>query len=285
LISRPYQEADVMGMKKSVWTTPEKEKGGRPDPGGGDKVKVYFGFQRVRAREKTRLVRDHFNTVAQKYDLMNTLLSFGIHYLWKRVAVKQLGLGAGDSVIDVCGGTGDLSVLAVKKLGPSGTVVLYDINRAMIETGRNKSTHAAARKAIRYVQGDAERLSFRSESFDAALVGFGMRNVTHMEEGFREMYRILKPGGRFICLEFSRPTAPWFRRLYDFYSFAVMPLLGVLVAGSRQAYTYLPESIRMFPSPAELAALLEKIGFQHVTYRALTNGIAVVHKGIKKESP
>lgn len=274
-----------MGMKKSACIAIDKRDGGKPDPCRADGKKVYFGFQKVRAGEKTRLVCDHFNTVAQRYDLMNTLLSFGIHYFWKRVAIRQLGLRAGDFVIDVCGGTGDLSVRAVKKLVSAGTVVLYDINRAMIETGRDKPTHAAARREILYVQGDAERISFRSESFDAAMVGFGMRNVTRMEEGFREMYRILKPGGRFICLEFSRPTAMVFRRLYDFYSFSIIPVLGGLVAGSRQAYTYLPESIRMFPSPAELTVLLEKIGFRHVTFRLLTNGIAVVHKGIKNQSP
>jgi demethylmenaquinone methyltransferase/2-methoxy-6-polyprenyl-1,4-benzoquinol methylase len=247
----------------------------------GEKT-VHFGFQKVLEREKIRLVGDHFDTVARTYDLMNTLLSFGIHYVWKRTAIELLGLRAGDAVIDVCGGTGDLSILAIRKVKPLGSVVLYDINRTMIEAGLLKSSNAAARKEILYCQGDTESIACKSERFDAAMVGFGIRNLTHMEQGLREMYRVLKQGGRFMCLEFSRPISPLFRRLYDFYSFYVMPFLGLFIAGSRQAYTYLPESIRMFPAPVELAALLERIGFKQVTYHPLTNGIAVVHRGIKR---
>ncbi len=247
----------------------------------GDQETTHFGFRKVPAEEKVRWVRNHFDTVAQKYDLMNTLLSFGIHYLWKRAAVNLLRLQPGDRLIDVCGGTGDLSVLALKRMKKSGKVVLVDINRKMMESGRRKPTHALLREKILYVQGDAERLSFGSGQFDAAMVGFGIRNLTHMEEGFREIYRALKPGGRFICLEFSSPTSPLFRRLYDFYSFHIMPLLGLLLAGSRQAYTYLPESIRLFPAPRDLSRLMEEIGFCQVHYRPLTNGIAVVHWGIK----
>ena len=244
--------------------------------------KAHFGVQEIPAQEKVKWVREHFDTIARKYDVMNTLLSFGIHYLWKRKALRLLGVKSGDRVIDVCGGTGDLSILAVKKVNPSGLVVLYDINRKMMTTGKGKSTNRASREKICYVQGDAEKISFGAQEFDAALVGFGIRNLTHPEEGFREMYRILKPGGRFLCLEFSKPTAPLFRRLYDFYSFHLMPFLGLLFVGSRRAYTYLPESIRMFPSPQKLSAILEEIGFSQVTYRKLTNGIAVIHLGLKK---
>lgn len=244
---------------------------------------THFGFRRVPTREKATLVRNHFDAVAKTYDRMNTLLSFGIHYFWKRAAVGSLQLKEGESVLDVCGGTGDLSVLAAKRIGPSGTVVLYDINRAMMEAGRSKSTHAAERRRILYVQGDAERAALASGSFDAAMVGFGIRNLTNREEGLREIHRVLKPGGRFVCLEFSQPTAGWFRFLYDFYSFHIMPILGRLFAGSQQAYTYLPESIRLFPSPKELSGVLEEIGFREVCYRRLTNGIACVHSGVKRE--
>lgn len=260
---------------------PEREEGDL-HPSNGDEETAQFGFRKVPAKEKAHWVRNHFDTVAQKYDLMNTLLSFGIHYLWKRTAINLLGLRPGDRVIDVCGGTGDLSILALKKTSMTGRIFLYDINRAMMEMGRHKSTHASFRKALFYIQGDAEHISFKPESFDAAMVGFGIRNLTRMEEGFKEMHRVLKPGGRLMCLEFSKPTWAWFRWLYDFYSFRIMPLIGLLFVGSRQAYTYLPESIRLFPSPEELRRRLEEIGFHQVAYRTLTNGIAVVHVGTKK---
>ncbi|MDP6178801.1 MAG: ubiquinone/menaquinone biosynthesis methyltransferase, partial [Desulfatiglandales bacterium] len=194
---------------------------------------------------------------------------------------KMLGIKRGDWIIDVCGGTGDLSILAARAAGSSGRVILYDINWAMMEKGWFKVANTSSGKKVEYVQGDAERISFSAQRFDAAMVGFGIRNLTHMEKGFREMYRVLKPGGRLLCLEFSQPTAPLFRRLYDLYSLYIMPRLGEFIVGSKQAYTYLPESIRVFPLPDELTASLEDAGFSHVTHRKLTNGIAVVHLGIK----
>jgi len=242
----------------------------------------YFGYKSIPEDEKAFRVRMHFDTVAPKYDFMNTLLSFGIHLLWKRTAVRILGLKGGDRIIDVCGGTGDLSILASRRAGPSGLVVLYDINRDMLERGRTKIIRSSYGRRIFSVQGDAESISFPDHYFDAAMVGFGIRNLTHMNKGFREMHRVLKPGGTLMCLEFSKPTAPVFSWLYDFYSFHIMPLLGWAVVGSRQAYTYLPESIRMFPLPHELTRILERAGFSQVTHRKLTNGIAVAHLA-KKE--
>lgn len=236
-----------------------------------------FGYLEVPEQEKVERVRNHFNTVAQKYDFMNTLLSLGIHLIWKKMAVRVMKLGAGDRVLDVCGGTGDLSVLAAKYVGPKGLVALYDINWKMMEIGRPKIARSPFAHRINIIQGDAERLSFCDKSFDAVMVGFGIRNLTHMTKGFEEMYRVLKPGGKMMCLEFSQPITPWFRSLYDFYSFYIMPTLGKILAGSRRAYTYLPESIRLFPGPEELRSILENIGFCSVIYRRLTNGIAVVH--------
>ena len=239
--------------------------------------KADFGFEKVSETEKAQRVLRHFNSVARHYDFMNSLLSLGIHHLWKRSAVKMMDLKTGDKVIDVCGGTGDLAILAARLIGSSGRVILYDINRSMINAGRHKVANSFLKERISYVQGDAENISYADHSFDAAMVGFGIRNVTHMEKGFREMYRLLKPGGKLMCLEFSKPTSAVFRRLYDFYSFYIMPLAGEIVADNRLAYTHLPESIRLFPLPEELADILTKIGFSHVTYRRLTNGIAVIH--------
>jgi demethylmenaquinone methyltransferase/2-methoxy-6-polyprenyl-1,4-benzoquinol methylase len=242
---------------------------------------AYFGYRQVSAAEKGRLVHRHFDTVARKYDLMNTLLSFGLHHLWKWTAVRRLGLRPGDRVIDVCGGTADLALLAARAVGPQGRVMVYDINRAMMEAGLPKVVYSTLAPRIRFVQGDAERLACPDAVFDAALVGFGIRNLTHPEVGFKEMHRVLKPGGKLMCLEFSQPVTPWFRWLYDFYSFKIMPAVGKFMVGSWQAYTYLPESIRIFSRPEELSGVLEGLGFSQVSYRRLTNGIAVIHLGVK----
>jgi len=242
---------------------------------------AYFGYERIRSAEKSDRVLQHFNSVARHYDFMNTLLSFGIHYAWKRTAVRMLELAPADRVLDVCGGTGDLAILAARAVGSAGRVFVYDINRAMIEAGLRKAINNGFNGRLHHVQGNAESISFPDRYFEATMVGFGIRNVTHMQKGFEEMYRVLKPGGKMMCLEFSKPTSPFFRLLYDFYSFHIMPFLGELIVGSRKAYTHLPESIRMFPLPDELSELLKKIGFSRVTYRRLTNGIAVIHLAVK----
>jgi demethylmenaquinone methyltransferase/2-methoxy-6-polyprenyl-1,4-benzoquinol methylase len=242
---------------------------------------AYFGYESVYTPDKTGRVLQHFNSVARHYDFMNTLLSFGIHYAWKRTAIRMLKLTPGNRVLDVCGGTGDLAILAAGKIGPAGRVVVYDINRAMIQAGLHKIVNSGLATRLQYVQGNAEQISFPDRHFEAVMVGFGIRNVTHMKKAFAEMYRVLKPGGKMMCLEFSKPIWPIFRWLYDFYSFYIMPFLGELIVGSRKAYTHLPESIRMFPLPDELSNLLKIIGFKQVTYRSLTNGIAVVHLAVK----
>jgi demethylmenaquinone methyltransferase/2-methoxy-6-polyprenyl-1,4-benzoquinol methylase len=259
------QQIDRTMVKNGIWKSEDLER------------ESYFGFQKVKEEEKARHVMHHFDTVAKRYDFMNSLLSFGIHHIWKRQAVKMLGLSRGDRVIDVCGGTGDLALLTAKAIGPNGRIVIYDINRAMLREGQRKLASSGAGDQISCVQGDAEAISFPDGTFDVAMVGFGIRNLTHMEEGFREMCRVLRPGGKLMCLEFSKPTSRIFRWLYDLYSFRIMPLLGWVIVGSRRAYTYLPESIRLFPLPDDLAALMKSIGFRHIVYLKMTNGIAVTH--------
>lgn len=193
----------------------------------------------------------------------------------------MLKLKPGDRVLDLCGGTGDLAMSAGRSIGPTGEMVLYDINREMMIAGRDRVLSSPFGKQTFYVQGDAEMIALPDNSFDAAMVGFGIRNLTHMEKGFKEMYRVLKTGGKMMCLEFSKPSAPVFRWLYDLYSFYIMPSIGGLVVGSQKAYRHLPESIRVFPLPEELTRVLENIGFHKVNHRKLTNGIAVVHLGEK----
>jgi demethylmenaquinone methyltransferase/2-methoxy-6-polyprenyl-1,4-benzoquinol methylase len=242
---------------------------------------THFGYRLVPEGEKVKWVYRHFDTVARKYDFMNTLLSFGIHLLWKRDAVRMLDLKPGDFVLDVCGGTADLSILAARRVAPTGTVVLYDMNWNMMQEGRPKVQRASVHRSVRYVQGDAESLSFEEGTFDAAMAGFGIRNLTHPEAGIGEIFRVLKPRGKFMCLEFSTPVWSWFRRLYDFYSFRIMPLVGATLGGSKQAYTYLPESIRLFALPDELSEAMARAGFVGVRYRRFTNGIAAVHMGTR----
>lgn len=231
-----------------------------------------FGFSSYAESDKRQRVCRHFDTIATRYDLMNTILSAGIHYTWKRRAIESLEVRPGENVLDVCGGTGDMARLSASGTGKKGLSIVYDINRKMIEQGGKKSTNG-----VFFVQGDAECISFPDNCFDAVSIGFGIRNVTHLETGFKEIYRVLKKGGTMCCLEFSKPDNLYFRCIYDLYSFKIMPLIGKLITGSKEAYTAFPESIRAFPLPGELSLILEETGFKKVKFRKLTNGIAVIH--------
>jgi demethylmenaquinone methyltransferase/2-methoxy-6-polyprenyl-1,4-benzoquinol methylase len=247
-------------------------------PAAGTTVseRTHFGFEQVPIEDKGLRVRGVFDSVAGKYDLMNDLLSAGMHRLWKRFAVEASGVRTGMRVLDLAGGTGDLARLFADRVGASGEVVLTDINHAMLAAGRDRLINAGRR--VPAVQCDAERLPFASTRFDCVSIAFGLRNVTHKEVALAEMCRVLKPGGVAAVLEFSKVWAP-LAPAYDWYSFNVMPRVGQLVAGDAASYRYLAESIRMHPDQATLAAMMERAGFEQVQVHNLAAGVVALHLG------
>ena len=239
---------------------------------------THFGFQEVPETEKAARVAEVFHSVASRYDLMNDLMSAGLHRLWKRYAVLQAGLRPGQRVLDVAGGTADLTRLFLQEVGPSGQVVLTDINFSMLREGRDRMLNLGQLPPT--VQCDAEKLPFPDNHFDCVCVAFGLRNMTHKDQALAQMARVLKPGGRLLVLEFSRvwkPLAP----LYDAYSFKLLPLMGKLVANDEASYRYLAESIRMHPDQENLKAMMENAGLARVSYHNLAAGVVALHKGYK----
>jgi demethylmenaquinone methyltransferase / 2-methoxy-6-polyprenyl-1,4-benzoquinol methylase len=239
---------------------------------------THFGFRQVPEDEKARKVAGVFDSVATRYDVMNDLMSAGLHRLWKRFTVETARVRPGERVLDIAGGTGDLALLFKRRLGESGEVWLTDINGSMLAIGRDRLLDAGA--SVPVAQCDAEKLPFPQDWFDVVTVAFGLRNMTQKEEALRDMLRVLRPGGRLLVLEFSRvwkPLAP----LYDAYSFKVLPVLGRLVAGDADSYRYLAESIRMHPDQEELKRLMEHAGFERVEYFNLSAGVVALHRGWK----
>jgi len=239
---------------------------------------THFGFQTVDEREKARRVRGVFDSVASRYDVMNDLMSLGMHRAWKAYTVMVADVREGHRVLDIAGGTGDLAMAFAKKAGPSGRVVHTDINEAMLRTGRDRLVDAGV--MLPTLVCDAEHLPFASESFDRVSVAFGLRNMTHKDAAIRQMHRVLRPGGKLLVLEFSRVAKP-LEKVYDWYSFQVLPRLGRLVAGDADSYRYLAESIRMHPDQATLKSMLQEGGFGHVDYHNLSGGVVALHVGIK----
>jgi demethylmenaquinone methyltransferase / 2-methoxy-6-polyprenyl-1,4-benzoquinol methylase len=237
-----------------------------------------FGFQRVPEAEKESRVREVFDRVAPRYDLMNDLMSLGLHRLWKAFAVSVARLRPGERVLDVASGSGDLAQAFARRVGPTGQVWATDINRSMLERGRNRLLDAGCLAPA--VQCDAERLPFAAASFDCVAVGFGLRNMTNKEAALADMTRVLRPGGRLLVLEFSKVWKP-FEKPYDLYSFKVLPWLGEKIAGDAAAYRYLAESIRLHPDQQSLAAMLERAGLAEVQFFNLGAGVAAVHRGVK----
>jgi demethylmenaquinone methyltransferase/2-methoxy-6-polyprenyl-1,4-benzoquinol methylase len=246
-------------------------------PGKNDTT--HFGFKDVAVEEKTGLVRGVFDSVAGKYDLMNDLMSLGVHRLWKRHFIAISNIHPGQRVLDLAGGTGDIAALMSKRVGSHGSVVLSDINEAMLAVGRQRMEDRGIVGNIEYSLANAEQLPFADAEFDAVTIAFGLRNVTDQAAALREMFRVLKPGGRAMILEFSKVQIEGLKKIYDGYSFEILPRLGKLVANDEDSYRYLAESIRKHPGQDELADMMVDAGFSNVTYRNLTGGVVAIHSG------
>ncbi|MFC4260594.1 bifunctional demethylmenaquinone methyltransferase/2-methoxy-6-polyprenyl-1,4-benzoquinol methylase UbiE [Marinobacter lacisalsi] len=257
-------------------SAPESHQNG---PGQDDTTD--FGFRKVPKNQKAGQVAEVFHSVASKYDLMNDLMSMGIHRLWKRFTIELSGVRPGHQVLDIAGGTGDLTMKFSDLVGINGKVILADINASMLEVGRDRLIDRGYAGNIEYVQADAEHLPFPDNSFNAVSIAFGLRNVTDKDQALRDMTRVLKPGGKVMVLEFSKPTNPLLSKAYDTYSFRALPLMGQLFAGDSESYRYLAESIRMHPDQETLKGMMEAAGLVNCRYYNMTGGIVALHVGTK----
>jgi len=246
-----------------------------------DKNTTHFGFQEVPVDEKAERVADVFHSVAGRYDLMNDILSGGVHRLWKRFTIELSGVRAGHKVLDIAGGTGDLSYKFSRIVGPEGLVVLADINESMLRVGRDRLIDRGVSGNLVVSQADAQYLPYPDNTFDCITIAFGLRNVTDKDMALRSMLRVLKPGGRLLVLEFSKPKSQLLSKVYDTYSFRLLPIIGKVVTNDADSYSYLAESIRMHPDQATLKEMMENAGFANCDFHNLTGGIVALHKGIK----
>ena len=246
-----------------------------------DKPTTHFGYKQIPADEKSGLVGEVFDSVAERYDVMNDLMSLGLHRLWKRFAIGSGRVRAGETVLDLAGGTGDLTRRLAPLVGPDGHVVLADINESMLQVGRDRLIDEGMVGNIDHILADAEALPFPDNSFDCIYMAFGLRNVTDKARALASMYRVLKPGGRLLILEFSKPVSRGLRPVYDLYSFSILPALGKVVANDADSYRYLAESIRMHPDQDALLGLIEAAGFERCSYHNMTGGVVALHKGYK----
>ena len=243
--------------------------------------KTHFGFKQVDADKKAGMVAEVFNSVASKYDIMNDVMSFGIHRIWKKIAMSHTGLKPGQCALDVAGGTGDLSLYMSEQVGPTGKVVMSDINAEMLEQGRQRLLDKGVAGNVEFVIADAEELPFDDNTFDCITIAFGLRNVTNKDRALQSMFRVLRPGGRLLILEFSKPVIPGLNKIYDLYSFRVLPCMGKMIANDADSYQYLAESIRMHPEQAALKEMMEQAGFERCSYHNMSGGIVALHKGFK----
>jgi demethylmenaquinone methyltransferase/2-methoxy-6-polyprenyl-1,4-benzoquinol methylase len=242
---------------------------------------THFGFEDVNKDEKVQRVADVFHSVAGKYDLMNDLMSGGVHRIWKRLTIEQSGVRAGGTVLDIAGGTGDLTMRFSRLVGPTGKVVLADINDSMLKVGRDRLYDRGITGNVEFVQANAQSLPFPDNTFDVITIAFGLRNVTYKDQALASMARVLKPGGKLMVLEFSKTDNPVLTKLYDFYSFNILPQMGQMIAGDAESYKYLAESIRMHPDQDTLKGMMEDAGLVNCKYYNMTGGIVALHVGIK----
>lgn len=270
------------GQQNTMHSNNYTESSNPTNPHVGDEDITHFGYKTVKKSEKQDKVAEVFTSVASKYDVMNDLMSFGVHRLWKRYAISLTGVRSGQHVLDIAGGTGDLSKVFSREVGRTGKVVLSDINQAMLEVGRERLINAGCNN-VDFVLANAETLEpFEDNSFDLVTISFGLRNVTDKDAALRSMYRVLKPGGRLLVLEFSKPKFESLSKAYDLYSFTALPFMGKLVANDSESYQYLAESIRMHPDQNTLKQMMADAGFSNCDYHNLTGGIVAVHRGFKR---
>ena len=248
---------------------------------GKDNDNTYFGFQKIGWNEKQDKVNKVFESVSPKYDLMNDLMSFGMHRFWKKIAVRATKSKKNDVVLDLAGGTGDITFYLSKIVGDNGRIILSDINEKMLTLGREKLINQGLLRNITYVQANAEMLPFKANFFDSVIISFGLRNVTEKDKALSQIYRVIKPGGKLVILEFSKLTVPAWNRLYDLYSFNFLPFLGESIAKDKHSYQYLVESIRKHPDQETLKGMMYTAGFDKVFYRNLSLGIVAIHTGYK----
>lgn len=246
-----------------------------------DQETIDFGYKQIPKQDKEKHVADVFHSVADKYDVMNDLMSFGIHRIWKKITLEHSGVRNGQKILDLAGGTGDLTAKFSQLVGDDGLVVLADINDSMLKVGRDKLRNKGLFKNIEYVQANAEELPFQDNTFNCVTISFGLRNVTNKEKALSSMWRVLKPGGRLLVLEFSKPKYKILSKAYDLYSFTMLPLMGKIIANDSESYRYLAESIRMHPDQSKLKKMMEEAGFRDVQYHDMTGGIVALHIGFK----